>query len=166
MRAPVLLSLIFALAGCSKTPAPAAENAAAGPAAVTLAGGGGDAGDAGGGCGRLSAAEVQPLLAGPITSAKPAPSDPDSCVFSTAGFSSISVTVRSSGGKETLATWRKGPVTPVAGVGDEAVWEPALREIVASKGDTLCTVTAMGSEVAPATASTAGALCNTIFAGN
>ena len=113
---------------------------------------------------KIGTADVQPLLTGPITSAKPAPSDPDSCVFSTAGFSSISITVRSTGGKDTLATWHKGPVTPVPGVGDDAVWEPDLKEVVASRGDELCTVTAMGPEVSPATATTEGALCNKAFA--
>jgi hypothetical protein len=73
--------------------------------------------------------------------------------------------VRSSGGKDTLQSWHKGPVTPVAGIGDDAVWEAAIQELVASKGDVLCTVTAMGPEVAPATATTEGALCSKVFAG-
>jgi cytochrome c5 len=113
----------------------------------------------------VSQADVQPLLTGPITSVKPAPSDPDSCVFSTAGYSSISVTVRSTGGKDTLASWHKGPVTPVPGVGDDAVWEPRIQELVASRGDTLCTVMAMGSQAAAVTAGGAGTICNKIFAG-
>jgi len=171
MRALVLLSLTLVVAGCSKAAPPSAANAATAPAIVAAsasgggAGGGSDGGAAGACGGHLSQADVQPLLTGPITSVKPAPSDPDSCVFSTAGFSSISVTVRSSGGKDTLQSWHKGPVTPVPGVGDDAVWEPGIQEIVASKGDTLCTVTAMGPEVAPASATTEGALCNKVFAG-
>jgi hypothetical protein len=165
MRALALLAVTSAVtltvAGCSKTAPPSGGNAPAAPPAVASAGNGG--GD--GGCGgHLSQADVQPLLTGPITSVKPAPSDADSCVFSTAGGSSVSVTVRSSGGKQTLESWHKRPVTPVTAVGDDAVWEPDLKEIVASKGDTLCTVTAMGPEVAPATADTEGALCNKIFA--
>jgi hypothetical protein len=86
-------------------------------------------------------------------------------VFSTAGYSSISVTVRSTGGKQTLETWRKGPVTPVPGVGDDAVWEPRIQELVASQGDTLCTVMAMGSEASSVTAASAGTVCNKAFAG-
>jgi len=160
MRALVLLPLILVVAGCSKAAAPSDGNAATAPAAVTTA-----SDSTGGGCGgHLSQADVQPLLSGAITSVKPAPSDADSCVFSTAGFSSISVTVRSTGGKQTLESWHRGPVTPVPGVGDDAVWEAAIQELVASRGDTLCTVTAMGPEVSAATATTEGALCNKVFA--
>ena len=68
------------------------------------------------------------------------------------------------GGKQTLESWHKGPVTPVPGVGDDAVWEAGIQELVASRGDKLCTVTAMGPEVAPATAETEGALCSKVFA--
>jgi hypothetical protein len=171
MRA-LVLSLTLVVAGCSQGAPPSGGNAAvaqpqavaAAPAQAAVTTTTGDAG-AVGGCHGLSQADVQPLLSGPITAIKPAPSDPDSCVFSTAGFSSISVTVRSSGGKDTLQSWRKGPVAPVPGVGDDAVWEAAIQELVASKGDVLCTVTAMGPEVASATASTEGALCSKVFAG-
>jgi hypothetical protein len=166
MRALVLLSLAVLMAGCSKAAPPSAANAPAAPAVTPSASDSGGASSGGAAaCDGLSEADVQPLLTGPITSVKPAPSDADSCVFATAGLSSISVTVRSSGGKETLESWHKGPVTPVPGVGDDAVWEPDLKEVVASKGDTLCTVTAMGSEVAPATPTTEGALCSKVFAG-
>ena len=161
MRALVLLPLILVAAGCSKAAAPSDGNAPTAPAAATSSSDGG----AGGACGgHLNQADVQPLLSGPITAVKPAPSDPDSCVFSTAGFSSITVTVRSTGGKQTLESWHKGPVTPVAGVGDDAVWEAGIQELVASRGDTLCTVSAMGSEVSAATAETEGALCAKVFA--
>jgi hypothetical protein len=168
MRALVLLSLAMVMAGCSKpvsTPGASAPGAAT---AVTSAssGGGGDSGG-GGGCDghRISEADVQPLLSGPITLVKPALSDADSCVFATAGFSSISVTVRPGQGKQTLESWHKGPATPLPGVGDDAVFEADLKEVVATRGDTLCTVTAMGQETAPATAQTEGALCNKVFAG-
>ena len=170
MRALVLVSIALVFAGgCSKTASPPANTASA-AAAVTPAGASnGDSASsaAGGDCAlrAISQADVQPLLTGPITSMKPSPSDPNSCVFSTAGFSSITIAVHPGEGKQTLQSWHKGPVTPVPGVGDDAVWEPDLKELVAAKGDTLCTVTAMGSEVAPATAQTTGALCNKAFAG-
>jgi hypothetical protein len=85
-------------------------------------------------------------------------------MFATAGFSSISVTLRPGAGKQTMESWHKGPATPLPGVGDDALWESDLKEVVAAKGDTLCTVTAMGPEVGPATAESEGALCNKIFA--
>ena len=162
MRAPVLLPVILAIAGCSKPASSSAANSAntaSAASAVTSAGASA--------CDRhlIGQADVQPLLTGPITAVKPLPSDPESCAFSTAGFSSITVTLRPGQGRQTLKSWHAGPVTPLPGVGDDAVWEPDLKEVVASRGDTLCTVTAMGPEVTPATPQTEGALCNKIFAG-
>jgi hypothetical protein len=167
MRALAVLFVGLALVGCSKTGSSAVANAAAstsppGAATPATAAPSAVAGD----CERhaISQADVQPLLGGPITSVKPAPSDADACVFSTDGFSSITVTVRPGQGKQTLESWKKGPVTSLPGVGDDAVWEPDLKEVVASRNDTLCTVTAMGPQVTAATAETEGALCNKVFA--
>ena len=167
MRALILLCLALVIAGCSKAPPSSGGNVAAAAAAVTSTGG--DSGSAGASAcdGQpIGQADVQPLLTGPITSVKPAPSDARACVFSTAGFSSITVAVGPGEGKQTLESWHKGPATPLPGVGDDAVWEADLKEVVASRNDTLCTVTAMGPEVTPATAETEGALCNKIFAGH
>jgi len=174
MRTLVLVCLALVMAGCSKTASSSGGNAA-GAGTVATSSDGNAAGAAtvvtstgsGNPCDRhlVSEADVQPLLAGPITSVKPLGSDADSCMFATAGFSSISITLRPTGGKETLASWHKGPVTPLPGVGDDAVFEPDLKEVVASRGDALCTVTAMGPQVGPATAQTEGALCNKVFAG-
>jgi hypothetical protein len=164
-----VLSLTLVIAGCSKTGSASGGNVSSPSPVVTspvvtstvVASAGGSA------CDRhlISEADVQLLLTGPITSVKPLPSDADSCVFATAGFSSITVTLRPGAGKGTLDSWRKGPVTPLAGVGDDAVWEADLKEVVASRGGALCTVTAMGPEVTPATAETEGAVCNKVFAG-
>lgn len=160
MRMLILLSLTLAIAGCSKTASSSGEIAAGPVKVLTSTSGVGSA------CERqlISQADVQPLLAGPITSVKPLTSDAESCMFATAGFSSISVTLRPGAGKQTMESWHKGPATPLPGVGDDALWESDLKEVVASKGDTLCTVTAMGPEVGPATAESEGALCNKIFA--
>ncbi len=120
MRALVVLGLALVVAGCSKTasspPSTASQSGGAATASATPVA---TSSNSGGGCdSRIGQADVQPLLSGPITSAKPAPSDPDSCVFSTAGFSSISITVRPDGGRQTLESWHKGPVTPVGGGAD------------------------------------------------
>ncbi len=176
MRALVLLALVLVAAGCSKTASSPGGNAAAGAGAASSpsanAAGAATAGAAAGGgespCERhlVSQDDVQPLLSGPITSVKASgPSDPHSCMFATAGFSSISVTLRPDGGRQTLEQWRKGPTAPLPGVGDGAVWEAGLQEVVAARGDALCTVTAMGSETAAATAQAEGAVCNKMFAG-
>jgi hypothetical protein len=173
MRALALLPLALVIAGCSQAPPPSGGNAssaapavapaatAAAPAATGVASAEGSA------CDRqlIGQADVQPLLTGPITSVKPSPGDAKTCVFATAGFSSITVTLWPGEGKQTLESWHKGPATPLPGVGDDAVWEADLKEVVANRGETLCTVTAMGSEAAPATAQSEGALCNKIFAG-
>jgi hypothetical protein len=160
MRALVLLSLTVVIAGCSRTASSSGGYAASAAKVVTSTSGEGSA------CDRhlVSEADVQPLLTGPITSVKPLTSDAESCVLATAGFSSITVTLRPGQGKQTLESWHKGPATPLPGVGDDAVWESDLKEVVASRGDTLCTVTAMGPQVTPATAETEGGLCSKMFA--
>jgi hypothetical protein len=164
MRVLVLLFFALVITGCSKTASGSGGNAAGAAAVVTSAGGGVSGGNA---CDRhlISETDVQPLLGGPITSVKPLAGDPRSCVFATAGFSSVTVTFSPDEGKAILESWRKGPVTALPGVGDDAVWEPDLKEVVAARGDSLCTVTAMGPEVTAATAQSEGALCNKIFAG-
>ncbi len=157
MRALALLTLTLAIAGCSQPAPTPAQSTAGAPAAVASASGVAA-------CNGVDPADVQPLLSAAITSAKANAGDANVCVFSTDGYSSISVTVRPSGGQDTLKTWHKGPAQPLPGVGDDAVFEPDLKEVVAAHGDTLCTVTAMGGQSSGATAQTEGALCAKIFA--
>jgi hypothetical protein len=60
------------------------------------------------------------------------------------------------------------PSTPLTGIGDAAVWQETLQELVAQKDDVLCDVQirgvradlAVSAEMLPAAA---GALCNRIF---
>ena len=69
--------------------------------------------------------------------------------------------------------WQSGkmPVssTPLAGVGDEAVWVSSLNEVVSEKNDLLCDIMAEGgaNDLAGPVAAVQqkiGALCNKIFA--
>ena len=162
MRAVALLALGLTIGGCSKAPSSSATAAGGAPAAVAAVGNA---------CDRhlVAQADVQPLLSGPITSVKPLAGDAQSCVFTTAGFSTVTVMLRPGVGKMTIDSWRKGQmnsaVTTLPGVGDDAVWQPDLKEVIASRGDTLCDIGAMGPESTPATAAKEGVICNKIFGG-
>lgn len=121
----------------------------------------------------LTTADVAGIVTAPITGTKVTPGDSESCEFTTATFSSITVTLRPRMGKATVATWRNGRMplsaTPLAGVGDEAVWVEQLHEVVAEKNDLLCDiqVSGTGKDLNRAGADEqrrVGALCNKIFA--
>jgi hypothetical protein len=121
----------------------------------------------------LKTPDVAPLLTAPITRATDLAGDGQSCAFLTTGFSSITVSVRPGLGRASLDAWSNGRMPlaarPLAGVGDAAVWQDTLHEIVAQKNDLLCDIQVRGSgddiavraEVLP---KEVGALCNRIFA--
>ena len=121
----------------------------------------------------LTAQDAATVISDPITGSKPIPGDPGSCEFTTGSFSSVTVSLRP-GGKASLAVWQSGrmPVsaTPLAGVGDEAVWVNGLTEVVAEKDDLLCDIQVTGlaavldHQPAAAKQKAIGALCNKIFA--
>jgi hypothetical protein len=121
----------------------------------------------------LKTPDVAPLLTAPITRATSLAGDGQSCAFLTTGFSSVTVSVRPGLGRASLDAWANGrmplPARPLAGVGDAAVWQDTLNEIIAQKNDLLCDIQLRGSgediavrtEVLPGEL---GALCNRIFA--
>ena len=121
----------------------------------------------------LKTPDVAPLLTAPITRATSLAGDGQSCAFLTTGFSSVTVSVRPGLGRASLDAWSNGrmPLTarPFPGVGDAAVWQDTLNEIIAQKNDLLCDIQLRGSaddiavraEVLP---KELGALCNRIFA--
>ena len=113
--------------------------------------------------------DVAGIMTSPVVKTEPLDGDPQSCVFSTALQSHITVMVRPGLGEVTVSGWEKGqmnvPVTSMAGVGDRAVWQDALNEVIATKNNVLCDVSVTGP---PGTAATGaqrrlGDLCNTIF---
>lgn len=144
-------------------------------AACTNAGAHAAAATPGSACDRklLTVADVGGILTDPISGAQPVPGDPQSCEFTTAGFSAITVSLRPGLGRTTVETWTAGrmpvPATPLAGVGDEAAWADALTEVIAEKNDLLCDVQVSGLAPslrrgpAPGQEKAIGALCNTIF---
>ncbi len=113
------------------------------------------------------------ILRAPITLAEAVPGDAQSCEFKTAGFPAITVSLRPGLGRTTVEAWASGkmplPSSPLAGVGEAAVWQEALHEVIAQKNALLCDiqVRAGGGDLAIASSAlpaALGALCNRIFA--
>lgn len=159
---PLAIVAVVCLAGCSK---PGAGNTAsaspqATPAAATV--------PAGNPCDRklITQADVAPLLDEAIASEKAL--DPQTCRFVTAGFSSVNISLRPGLGDVSVDQIKSGAtnqtVTPLAGVGERAVWDPTLKQVSATKNNVLCEIGAMGPATTKATSDKVGALCNKIFA--
>jgi hypothetical protein len=153
-----LFAACLNLAGCSKAPSAAAPVVAPTSPCETLV---------------LKASDLGGLLHAPITHATALAGDGQSCAFLTTGFSAITVSVRPGLGKASLDAWSTGkmplPVRPLGGVGDAAVWQDALHEVIAQKNDVLCDIQVRGGNddiAVPADALPAklGAMCNRIFA--
>jgi hypothetical protein len=121
----------------------------------------------------LKVADFNGLLQAPITHATRLAGDGQSCAFLTTGFSAITVSVRPGLGKASLEAWSTGkmplPVRPLDHVGDAAVWQDTLHEVIARKDDLLCDIQIRGGNDDIAVAADTlrgklGALCNRIFA--
>jgi hypothetical protein len=121
----------------------------------------------------LTVADVNGILADPVTGSKPIPGDPQSCEFTT-GSSGLTVSLRPGLGRVTVGTWKSGKMpisgTPLSGVGDEAVWQETLNEVIAEKNNLLCDIQLSGPPWGLKKGTTAehqaaiGGLCNKIFA--
>jgi hypothetical protein len=155
----LLLAACATFASCAKQPGASLASAAA-PASPceTLV---------------LKAADLGGLLQAPITHTTALAGDGQSCAFLTTGFSAITVSVRPGLGRASLDAWVAGKmslaVTPLPGVGDAAVWQDTLHEIIAQKSDLLCDIQLRGvsddiAVAADALPSALGTLCNRIFA--
>jgi hypothetical protein len=153
-----LVAACSSVAGCSKAPSAAAPVVAPISPCETLV---------------LKAADLGGLLHAPITHATALAGDGQSCAFLTTGFSAITVSVRPGLGKASLDAWSTGkmplPVRPLNGVGDGAVWQDTLHEVIAQKNDLLCDIQVRGGSDDIAVAADAlpeklGGLCKRIFA--
>ena len=160
------LILLLVLCACSK-PISNTGTAAASQGA-TNAGASTPAGNA---CDRnlVTSADAAEILGEPVASEKTLPGDAQSCVFKTADFTRLAISLRPGLGRVTVDTWAAGkmsmPVTNVSGVGERAVWQSTLKEINAEKNDLLCDIGVVGPGHSPgATPEKLGALCNKIFA--
>jgi hypothetical protein len=156
---PLAVLAALSVVACSKT----ASNSSAGASATASA-------PSGTACDRklIVAADVAPLFSEAISGEKTIPGDLQSCEFDTAGFSSVQITVRPGLGDEVVAEVKSGKtnqtVTPLAGVGETAVWDSTLKQVTATKNNVLCEIGAMGPSTTGATPEKVGALCNKIFA--
>ena len=155
----IAASLSASLSSCSKAPSAALPSAAAAISACDAL--------------ILKTADLDGLLHAPITHATALAGDGQSCAFLTTGFSAITVSVRPGLGKDSLEAWSSGkmplPVRPLDGVGEAAVWQDSLHELIAQKNDVLCDIQVRGDNDDIAAAAGAlpeklGALCNRIFA--
>jgi hypothetical protein len=117
--------------------------------------------------------DVAGILSAPVTEMRAVPGDAQSCEFSTAGFPAITISIRPGLGSSTVEAWIAGrmPLTAsrLAGVGEAAVWQAPLQEVIAQQHDLLCDIQVRGGAGDIALASDAlpqalGALCNRIFA--
>lgn len=88
------------------------------------------------------------VLRGTIT-AKALPGDPQTCEFSAEDLSSVSVTVRPGLGEVTVSDWTggKAPVdaATIDGIGDRAVWQGTLHELIATRHNVLCDIGSHGT---------------------
>jgi hypothetical protein len=153
----LLLVACAAIAGCSEQPNPNIAVAAPVSACEVLI---------------LKTTDLGRLLTAPITRATSLAGDGQSCAFLTTGFASITVSVRPGVGRTSLESWSSGkmplPVRALSGVGEAAVWQDTLHEIIAQKNDLLCDIQVRGSSEDIAVAAEVlpgelGALCNRIF---
>ena len=89
----------------------------------------------------LKTVDLTGILRAPITRASAVPGDVQSCSYLTEGFAAITVSVRPGVGESTLDAWAHGKmpfeVRPISGVGDSALWQAALNELIARKGGLL-----------------------------
>jgi hypothetical protein len=143
MSSKLLLVSIVALVGCSKT---APENASVGTSGVSVPAATKSACD----LNLVTAKDVVGLLSEPVVRTKNIPGDPQSCEMETAGFSSVTVTLRPGHGINAIQTYTSGKMDayeksePLSGVGDQAVRSLGLNRVIARKGDLLCEITGPG----------------------
>jgi hypothetical protein len=166
----VAVSAVAFTAGCRRTDAsgtasqPGHARDAAAAAAVATA------------CDRglVTRDDVAAILRDPIATMKSlaADGDPQACEFVTAGFASVTISLRPGLGNTTAATWASGrmpmPAETLRGVGDRAVWSAELKEVIATKNDLLCDI-GVGSPPGASLSSSVfkqrlGELCNKVFA--
>ena len=116
--------------------------------------------------------ELSGILAAPLIERSPIAGDEQTCQFLTAGFPAITVSVRPGLGDATVEAWGSGRMpfqaTWLPGIGDQAVWQDTLHEVIAQKNNLLCDIEVRGSDGEIAVPLEGlpvllGALCNKLF---
>jgi hypothetical protein len=174
----LLLTALCALTACSKGASNTRSSAVGEPAsaaAQTTAASGGNAQV--NPCDRaIAAADVAGILVAPAT--RDSGPDPDTCVFRTQTRANVTISVAKGDAAKfawTLATTYNGTKNPLAGVGDEALFNPNGTTLIARKGDTSCRLDVVGYDNANAMdditkdrgetlARKLGGVCNKVFA--
>jgi len=99
---------------------------------------------------RLTPGEVTSVVGWPFTGSHGIPGDSESCEFH-GGARRLQVSVRPTLGRLTVQSWIEGHMplhaTAFAGVGDAAIWQPDLHELIAEESDVLCDASVTGSAV-------------------
>jgi hypothetical protein len=123
----------------------------------------------------VSAQDVTGILRAPIVATSPAPGDPQTCIFRTADYTSVAVSLRPGMGEQTVESWAAGKqgfaARPLPGVGDKAVWVPDVQKVYATRNNLLCVADAKATfqglrdPSLEALARKLGALCVKVFAG-
>ena len=114
-------------------------------------------------------ADVAVIMTSAVVKTEALEGDPQTCIFSSASRAHITVMVRPGLGNITVCGWEKGqmnaPAVPMPGVGDRAVWQDTLNEVIATENDVPCDIGVMGpaGTAAPGAQERLGDLCNAIF---
>jgi hypothetical protein len=117
----------------------------------------------------ITKAEAAEVLGAPISEIAPTVGDAQSCEFKATESLRLTVSVRPGFGDATVKAWRDGkmsvPATPLAHVGDQAVWVGDLHKVYATKNNLLCGISATGISGSVADApQKIGAMCEKVFA--
>jgi hypothetical protein len=120
----------------------------------------------------LDIKDVAGILSAPVTQTRSLPGDAQSCEFATGSFPALVISVRPGVGRSTVELWKTGQMaltsSPLSGIGDEAVWQESLHELVAEKNALLCDIQVRGAGAdldmnAKSLPAALGVLCNKIF---
>jgi hypothetical protein len=108
------------------------------------------------------------VLSGTLTS-ETIPGDPQTCKFKGEGYASVAITVRPGLGDVTVTQWMNGGVpvnsVPASGIGERAVWQSTLKELIATKHNVLCDIQASGGNGTEADLQKRfGQLCDKVWA--
>jgi hypothetical protein len=117
--------------------------------------------------------DVAAVTGSDVMMGRTTPGDSESCEFGS-GAQRVQMSVRPKHGRITVASWLEGRMplraATLAGVGDAAVWQTELHELIAEQNDVLCDVSLGGAGQdtvqlpSAELARRAAILCNKVFA--
>jgi hypothetical protein len=118
--------------------------------------------------------EVSRILGARVMSVRVVPGDSETCELRSGSSVRIYMSLRPGLGRLTLQSSIDGRMPlaawSFAGVGDRAIWQPELNEVIAEQGDLLCDVAVarpagrVAEPTRPSLPIRLGTLCNKVFA--